>query len=288
MIAKSLLIILNVIDILAIVKKKNKIVKTLIPFFLLLVFLRFQAQQVDSLDTDKDGILDIYDACPTVAGVKKENGCPDRYDCSQFFIKEEKILEEFKIKEQNNTQKISSLRNIVFKNISRSIFKKDNIAVFIYTNTFVNDQLSDCLSRSYLSHEKSLFLDQLFWNEQAFVQLSQKLNKNIIPEINFLRQKVNDEFINNLSKQGYYNFIKKFPMLKNENSKDTFYYYPAKNLRTDEKIGLLDEIEINLGLYDTANEVNVRITYYTLPKMKTLQMKFKYLQSKWALVEKRD
>jgi outer membrane protein OmpA-like peptidoglycan-associated protein len=34
-------------------------------------------KEVQVIDTDKDGIADIDDKCPTVAGLKKFNGCPD-------------------------------------------------------------------------------------------------------------------------------------------------------------------------------------------------------------------
>lgn len=247
---------------------------------MLLSFLCLQAQEAD---TDGDGILDKDDACPKVFGIKEENGCPNKNDCSEFFKKEEKLFDEFKIKEQNNYEKISNLRKVIFDNISKKIFKKNSISVFIYTNTFVNDNISNCQSKSTLFHDKSLFLDQLFWNKKAFEQLSKKLDKNIIPQINIGRTKINKELLKNFTEQGYYNFIKNFSLSENENPEKSFYYYPSDKNNKKDLIGFNDNIEINLANYEK-DEVNVIITTVTQNKI-DLKYKFNYINNQWKLIE---
>lgn len=81
----------------------------------------FQAQTDDNLDTDKDGILDKNDACPTLAGVIFTNGCPEFYTHRYTNEELEKIEKDF----INNNKNVDYhlLADFILKKIDRKDIK---------------------------------------------------------------------------------------------------------------------------------------------------------------------
>ncbi len=39
--------------------------------------MSIEVEKIITSDTDNDGIIDLYDACPTEFGIATFNGCPD-------------------------------------------------------------------------------------------------------------------------------------------------------------------------------------------------------------------
>lgn len=202
-------------------------------------------------------------------------------DCSEYFKKEEKELTFFKEKNIKEKQKFAELRKTIFNNIPKEFLIGKNIFVSIYVNTFINDNItSQCSSRSTLSHDKNLFLDQLFWSKNTFEYVSKKLKKNLIPIIGSIRsrQTVNKDFINGLKNEGYYQFMLDFPEFTDHNNRMAFYYSGNRqNLNPD----ISDtKVVVNFSRYESANEVVVEFYRTRDDHLYTYQ----YIDNQWKLI----
>lgn len=202
-------------------------------------------------------------------------------DCNEYFKKEKKELTFFKEKNIKEKQKFAELRKTVFNNIPKEFLIGKNICVSIYANTFINDNItSQCSSRSTLSHDKNLFLDQLFWSKNTFEYVSKKLKKSLIPIIGSIRsrQTVNKDFINGLKNEGYYQFMLDFPEFTDHNNRMAFYYSGNRqNLKPD----ISDtKVVVNFSRYEPANEVVVEFYRTRDDHLYTYQ----YIDNQWKLI----
>lgn len=202
-------------------------------------------------------------------------------DCSEYFEKENKELIIFKEKNINEKKKFSELRKAIFNNISKEFLIGESMFVSIYVNTFINDNItSQCSSRSTLSHDKNLFLDQLFWSKSTFEYVSKKIKKNLIPIIGSIRssQIVNKDFINGLKNEGYYQFILDFPEFTNHNNRIAFYYSGNKQkLKPD----ISDtKVVVNFSNYESTNVVVVEFYRTHDDHLYTYQ----YIDNQWKLI----
>ncbi|SHL62246.1 thrombospondin type 3 repeat-containing protein [Chryseobacterium polytrichastri] len=232
-------------------------------------------------DTDNDGILDKDDKCATVPGVPEENGCPKRGDCKEYFENEKIELANFKKKNSKEKAKFITLRKIIFNNIPKDLLIDDNIFVSIYANTFINDNISfRCSSRSTLSHDTSLFLDQLFWTKETFEYVSKKLNKNLIPTVGSRSTHMVDRnFIQGLKYgDSYYTFIQDFPELITPDNTPVFYYPRSK--QKPKFNPSIAKLIVNFGWYSSNDEVKVHFYKSSNHYIYT----YGYAKSQWKLI----
>lgn len=230
-------------------------------------------------DTDGDGILDKDDACPTIPGIAEENGCPRRGDCTEYFQKEKNELAAFKEKNSNEKQKFTELRKIIFNNIPKEFLGGESMFVSIYVDTFINDNYTiQCSSRSTLYHDKKLFLDQLFWSEETFKYVAQKLNKNIVPTVgmNAIRT-INKDFIRGFREYSYYSFMLNFPEVGTNGR--TGLYYPKNNQKPKFNGETATRLVVNFSWYDIENKVVAEFYKTRSNRFYTYQ----YIDNHWKL-----
>lgn len=174
-------------------------------------------------------------------------------NCKEFMQNEKQKLQEFKeaVKESNFLE----LRNQIFSNENLKKIETENIVIFILSNTFINDHITNCESKSTLFYDKILFLDQQFWNEENLEFISLKSKKNIIPAINYQTTFLTDELLDNLKDDlKSYEYLKKLPSY----GKDK--YIPNNKKPTQNfRLGYT-KILVNFGKYDTSKEVAVQFT----------------------------
>lgn len=234
-------------------------------------------------DTDGDGILDKDDHCPTLPGIAELNGCPDN-SCDEYLKKQKKTLEEFKAKNNTEKEKFSLLRNAIFNNIPKKFLTGNNIIVSIHVNTFINDNIKDCASRSTLWHDKQLFLDQLFWSEDTFKYVGKKLKKNIFPTAEFGKYPIAEILLNAYNDDGYYNFMKHFsraPGINNSSADAKIYYYPGSPQKPEFRPDNT-RMRILFDKYDTQNQATVEMVKNNDYQSFT----YEYNNCKWNLINK--
>ncbi|WP_185287331.1 thrombospondin type 3 repeat-containing protein [Chryseobacterium lactis] len=214
-------------------------------------------------DTDGDGILDKDDACPTIPGVAssntRDNGCPEN-NCEKYLKKQNEIFKEFKAKNNAKKERFTTLRNIIFNHIPKKFLPGNNIIVSIHVNTFINDNIKDCASRSSLLHDKQLFLDQLFWNEETFKYLGKKLKKNIFPTIGFGKYPIVRVLLDDYESDGYYSFMENFskaPGIRQSSSDQEIYYYPGSTQKPEFKQFESLRIRLLFSEYESKNQATV-------------------------------
>lgn len=234
-------------------------------------------------DTDGDGIQDKDDACPTLPGVPEANGCPSN-NCDEFFKKEAEILKEFKEKHILEKEKFKALRTVIFNHISRELFPKNNISVSIHTYTFINDNISNCASKSTLGFNKSLFLDQLFWTKDTFDYVAKKLKKNLFPTYDFGKLPIDTDLLNDYRQGGYYGFIASFPQTL-ELNRNIMVYYDRGNKEKAEFHPYNTRLKVNFGLYAAKNRVSVEIR--NVPKV-YYSYTFEYIAGQWKFIKKEE
>lgn len=232
-------------------------------------------------DTDGDGIPDKDDACPAVPGVPEANGCASDH-CKEFFEKEDEILKEFKQKHTREKEKFEALRMVIFNSIPKELFPKNNISVSIHTSTFINDNISNCVSMSTLGFSKSLFLDQLFWTKDTFDYAAKKLKKNLFPTYDFGRMPINNVLLNDYKQEGYYNFIEKFPQAS-EPARNVMVYYYRGNKQKAEFHPYNTRLKVDFGLY--ANKDIVIVEIRNIPRGHYFYT-FSYIGNQWKLTKK--
>lgn len=230
-------------------------------------------------DTDGDGILDKDDACPTIPGVPEENGCPSRGDCTEYFQKEKNELAAFKEKNSNEKQKFAELRKIIFNNVSKEFLKGESMYVSIYVNTFINDNITfKCSSRSTLFHDKSLFLDQLFWSEETFKYIAKNYHKNIIPTIGSNAFKtIGKNFITGVREDDYFYFMLDFPEISSNYRSGI--YYPA-NKQKPKLDASAPRLAVDFAWYESKDEVIAK--FYRLHDEHFYT--YKYIDNQWKLI----
>ena len=201
-------------------------------------------------------------------------------DCEKFMQKEKVNLQEFKesiIKKESN---FVELRNQIFSNENLKKIETENIVLFILSNTFVNDQITNCQSQSTLFYDKILFLDQQFWSEGNLKFINLKSKKNIIPAINYQTTFLTNELLDNLR-----NDLKSYEYLKELPSYGKYKYIPSnkkptQNLRLD-----YTKILVNFGKYDTSKEVTVQFTDTKNRNQRCLIYK---LNKKWEIISESE
>ena len=176
-------------------------------------------------------------------------------DCKEFMQNEKRNLQEFKdaiIKKESN---FLELRNLIFSKENLKKIETENIVIFILSNTFINDHITNCESKSTLFYDKILFLDQQFWNEENLEFVSLKSKRNIIPAINYQTTFLTDELLDSLKDDlKSYEYLKKLPSYGKDkyipNNKK-----PTRNFRLG-----YTKILVNFGKYDISKEVAVQFT----------------------------
>lgn len=173
--------------------------------FLLLLFstVYFHAQIPDA---DHDGIPDTTDACPTIAGVPENNGCPlnpSKPDCSLFKEKNKIKFEAFKIDHQHIEQIYNLINKTILDNVINKRSKKDLVSKEIYIKYINNNAYFDqksCLDGIPPDYN---FLITKFWNKNVLEYAKKKYNKEIslstlIPKEDFdeFRKVIGDESFN--------------------------------------------------------------------------------------------
>lgn len=237
-------------------------------------------------DTDGDGILDKDDACPTVPGARSDdarsNGCPDN-NCEKYLEKQKVIFEEFKVKHNAEEERFTQLRNIIFNGIPKKFLPGNNIIVSIHVDTFINDHITNCASRSSLGHDKRLFLDQLFWNEKTFKYLGKKLKKNIFPTAEFGKYPMVRPMLDSYQSDGYYGFMENFskaPGINGSSENQLIYYYPGSSQKPEYKRFESLTIRVLFNEYESKNRATVEFV-----KNHDFQsFTYEYNQGKWNLV----
>lgn len=209
-------------------------------------------------DTDGDGVFDKDDKCPTYAAPTK-SGCPEP-DCEAYLKKEKKILEEFKAKNNAEKERFAALRNVIFNKIPKKFLTGNNIIVSIHVDTFINDNISNCASMSSLGHSKKLFLDQLFWSEDTFKYIGNKLKKNIFPTIGFGKYPIVRVLLDDYESKGYYSFMENFskaPGIRQSSSDQEIYYYPGSTQKPEFKRFESLRIRLLFPEYESKNQATV-------------------------------
>ena len=96
------------------------------------------------VDIDKDGILDVYDFCPTIKGIAAANGCPDR-DGDGVYDFIDKCPKAAGIKEEGGCPKVTNANNnprcgdqgIYFEKLSDKFLKGKEDRVDLNLNAVV-------------------------------------------------------------------------------------------------------------------------------------------------------
>lgn len=202
-------------------------------------------------------------------------------DCEKFFKSEKDSLQKFRLKELKNKSKFESLKNIIFDGISKKDLLSDNIDVAIFSNTFINDNISNCKSKSTLYFDKSSILDSLFWNKNTFEFLRQKYHKNFFPTINY---NGGIHLTEKLLSDNKFEYIKKFPKVYSKKDKSDIYYFPIK-----EKLPLkitsgnsASRIIVNFGHYESKNLVLVEVISFG-QKITRISKSYIFENGKWKL-----
>lgn len=171
--------------------------KNYISFLLLFTLLCFQAQLKDSLDFDKDGILNLNDKCIGIPGIPELDGCPK--DWREYYLKNNlskkvRICTSYEFEKKNyeidkgqidNTD-FSGFFNELFKNEIFNLIKTNKRKIILLYNTNRQDG-PECGNDPYYEcphYEKDIFdeLNTMLWQNKNF-QNFQKLmgDKIIIP-----------------------------------------------------------------------------------------------------------
>lgn len=232
-------------------------------------------------DTDGDGVLDKDDKCPTIPGIADNNGCPDN-NCNEYFKKQKKTLEEFKAKNNAEKARFSQLRTLIFNTIPKKFLTGNNIIVSIHVDTFINDNIKDCASRSTLWHDKQLFLDQLFWNEETFKYIGEKLKKNIFPTAAFGKYPIVQALLKAYNDDGYYVFMKNFPKshgIHDSSADSQIYYYPGSSQKPEFRPSDT-RIRILFKEYENKNRVTVEMVKGSDSQFFTYEY-----NNKWILID---
>lgn len=205
------------------------------------------------------------------------------YDCETLFKNEKIKLKEFLLKESQNKIKFESLKKVIFEGISENDLNTENINVSIISNTFVNDNISDCNSKSNLHFNKTKILDSLFWTKSTFELIRKKLKKNIFPTINYGSQvHLTDKVLKEID----FEFIKNFPKVYSEKDKYDIYFFPKnKKLRLKTVSGEnYARMAVNFGLYEIKNLITLEIITFG-NKITRISKSYNFENNKWQLTD---
>lgn len=153
-------------------------------FLTILISLQFCIINSQSLDTDGDGIKDENDACPHVAGINDNHGCPG---INKEIIEENRKKHEKQFHAFKNNFDFDQLSNLIVKKIESNYFKSDNlisndiIIVSINITNFGNDIST---SKPQLPKDEEIlssYLENSLWNRKNFQYfLKKNLDKKVL------------------------------------------------------------------------------------------------------------
>ncbi|UTX48920.1 hypothetical protein [Chryseobacterium sp. MA9] len=197
-------------------------------------------------------------------------------NCEKFLQNENVKLQKFKENESKYKIDFLKLRNEVFSKKNLNKIKTKNIGLYILSNTFVNDHITNCESRSTLHYNKMLFLDQIFWCEENLKYISVKSKKNIFPAINYGTKFITNELLDYLKDDLIsYNYLKNLPTIDN-------YKYIQSSKDLIQHLGLnYTKVLVNFTQYESKKMVSVQITDLKERNQKNLIYKF---DGKWILI----
>ena len=263
--------------------------KFIICFFFTFYLSFSNAQKIDSLDLDGDGILNSEDWCPNVKGIKEFKGCPDpKPDCSNFQLEKKAFFDKFK--EEAINIDYSKLPEIIFAQINFKKLNKNNLVL-----SPINAKGSECgvpfmyeCSSDYNVVNPNFSADN-FLNENIIKKLKVKLKANIIPSISI--NNFNEEWGLKFYESTYKNYFRdlnlnslneiilKHSSLEKVHIKKNavyIYYFPFEN----QKLNIADS---NYLMLDIKNELGNVVTvdlYYNREEIPQT-LKFQYKKNKW-------
>lgn len=262
-------------------------------FILFFAFLCFSAQLKDSLDYDGDGILDKDDACPKVAGVPEQKGCPNPMDvCEMYYEKEKQKFIDFKKAESANKLKYTKLTEQIFKDSKRQDkITSENIRLSVVPDTFVNDfwKKDDCIKAENITVDVRYFLDSLIVNKDTFIQARAIFSKNIIPVFGEKNKLISESFLQSLidfSEFSFLVYINSFDKIPPTAKKEKYYYFPKNK---DSKVNPFNGTDIKIQRFGLNrfifDEAVVSIESLTERPKYIIKRKYKYIDNEWKLIE---
>lgn len=271
--------------------------KTPLSFLFIFLFLLGLCQQKDSLDYDKDGVIDNEDHCPTIKGNLKD-GCY-KFDCSKKNERDRVVYEEF-LKEKKNAN-YDLLGTEIVKNLNKNYLKKDFLVFDIFNEEIpficgtVSDE-ADCPEeynlinpnyslKDFLINEnfKSFKNNIIFKIEVRTESLKSfsflgtgKLGEfeQIIVDVNNLKESISKLNLNTITLGKYRNKNIKIKYFKNNKSVKKF-------INLDDKENY-DLVKFNFKNM-LGNQVLITITYENKFEEK---LTFKFINNTWELIEK--
>ncbi len=162
-------------------------IKNFFSFLMIFSFLCFSAQVKDSLDTDKDGVLDKFDACPNTFGDVDALGCPSYKtrleECDKLQKKDSLDLIKFRTINKEINIKYLALGKLIMDNLKDKknvefIFIHFPQSAYCYYIPKSNNQPQPCSSS--LSSNINLFLTFKIYTKSFFEELSKKSGRPIM------------------------------------------------------------------------------------------------------------
>lgn len=192
--------------------------KTPLSFLFIFLFLLGLCQQKDSLDYDKDGVIDIEDYCPRTNGQRQYNGC----DCISIYKNDKGKFEK----------DYQQLKKTDFKNFLEELFKikilkelTSNKAGILLLSELRYESGEGKDSCPYYKKNIDEEILKKLWNEVNFMKFQKALkNKIIINKLSFDDNIKSDLLLNNIKKGVY----KGIYLDVNGNTKKFVYYSRLK------------------------------------------------------------
>lgn len=220
----------------------------------------FHAQEIkdDLIDTDQDGILDKYDACPTIPGTTDYNGCPKPYqrDCKAEERKDS--LEMIKLRA--DYKDIDKIYNKLSRKILEPINKYNlkNIRLHIdLIHWGPMDIVGDGCAPNW-EYDKSNYLTTKFWNKST---LEYFYNRNNINGISF-STKIPEQVFPDLQEfldPPLYDYLVRHSK-KNESNIFILKDSKKQNILVVVKIRFENPYKLNISITDS-NRFNMDTTY---------------------------
>lgn len=215
--------------------------------------------------------------------------------CEEFKKKEKIELQNFKEDVLKNKEKLISLRNKIFDDLSKKILQ-ENIAFSIQSESYglIDRHIEKitCSNHYFTSYKPDLeiyknnFIDSLFWKKETFIYAKKILRKNIYPVYGINRNAyITEENLSQTYKNDKFSFISSFQKIYNPIIKDKIFYLP-QNKKAEKKnmIGNFTSIRINFNNYTSGIVLIQRINNNEAVLFKK-NMAYQYINKQWKFTE---